>query len=110
MRVYFDYNATTPLAPDVADVMNRVTRDIFGNASSVHYYGQQAKAAIDVARRAAEHVGRGRRHLARPADPSGLHVEREDGVGGRLRRTAVGVANADIQRSPLHVDRRRCRL
>src|SRR5437773_9709905 len=52
MRVYFDYNATTPPAPEVTEAVVRVTRDIFGNASSVHHYGQQAKAAIDDARSA----------------------------------------------------------
>ena len=51
MRIYFDYNATTPLLPAVADAMSAAaTRDLFGNASSVHYFGQQAKAAIDTAR------------------------------------------------------------
>jgi cysteine desulfurase len=50
MRVYFDYNATTPLAPDVIDAVARATRDVFGNASSVHHFGQQAKAAMDDAR------------------------------------------------------------
>ena len=50
MRVYFDYNATTPLAPGVADAVAAATRDLFGNASSVHYFGQQAKAALDEAR------------------------------------------------------------
>lgn len=50
MRVYFDYNATTPLAPEVADAVDRIQRDVFGNASSVHHFGQQAKAAIDDAR------------------------------------------------------------
>ncbi|MFN7981045.1 MAG: cysteine desulfurase family protein [Vicinamibacterales bacterium] len=52
MRVYFDYNATTPPAPEVVDAVGAVTRDVFGNASSVHYFGQQAKAAIDQARSA----------------------------------------------------------
>ena len=50
MRVYFDYNATTPLAPEVIDAVARATRDTFGNASSVHHFGQQAKAALDDAR------------------------------------------------------------
>src|SRR5215471_20051013 len=50
MRIYFDYNATTPLAPAVVDAMSDASRDLFGNASSVHYFGQQAKAAIDTAR------------------------------------------------------------
>src|SRR5437762_6165338 len=52
MRVYFDYNATTPLAEDVTDAVVRATRDVFGNASSVHHFGQQAKATMDAARSA----------------------------------------------------------
>src|SRR5437764_7547972 len=52
MRVYFDYNATTPLATEVRDAIVRAMDDVYGNASSVHYYGQQAKAAIDDARSA----------------------------------------------------------
>jgi len=52
VRVYFDYNATTPLAPEVMDAVATATRDVFGNASSVHHFGQQAKAALDDARSA----------------------------------------------------------
>ena len=52
MRVYFDYNATTPVAAEVAEAMARALREQFGNASSVHHFGQQAKAAIDEARSA----------------------------------------------------------
>jgi cysteine desulfurase len=52
MRVYFDYNATSPLAPAAVDAVLRATRDIFGNASSVHYFGQQAKGELDDARSA----------------------------------------------------------
>ena len=52
MRVYLDYNATTPLAPEVVDAVVAATRDLFGNASSVHHFGQQAKAALDSARSA----------------------------------------------------------
>jgi cysteine desulfurase len=50
MRVYFDYNATTPLAPEVVEAVGRAMRENFGNASSVHHFGQQAKAAMDDAR------------------------------------------------------------
>jgi cysteine desulfurase len=50
MRIYFDYNATTPLLPSVVDAVNAAERELFGNASSVHYFGQQAKAAIDTSR------------------------------------------------------------
>src|SRR5687768_15836878 len=52
MRIYLDHNATTPVDPVAADAMMRALKDLFGNASSVHYYGQQAKAAIDDARSA----------------------------------------------------------
>ena len=50
VRVYFDYNATTPSAPEVLDGSARVSRDQFGNASSVHHFGQQAKAVMDESR------------------------------------------------------------
>src|SRR6266852_2674828 len=52
MRVYFDYNATTPLAAEVIEAVARASRDTFGNASSVHHFGQQAKAALDDTRSA----------------------------------------------------------
>jgi cysteine desulfurase len=52
MRVYFDYNATTPLSPVAVEAVVRATTDIFGNASSVHHFGQQAKATLDDARSA----------------------------------------------------------
>ena len=49
-RVYLDHNATTPVLPEVVDRMTAALRDEFGNPSSVHHFGQQAKAAIDEAR------------------------------------------------------------
>ena len=52
MRIYFDHNATTPVAPAVLEVVTRVLRDEFGNASSVHHFGQRAKAVLDDARSA----------------------------------------------------------
>src|SRR5436190_232420 len=50
MRIYFDYNATTPVDPAVAETITRVMTGEFGNASSVHHFGQRAKAIIDDAR------------------------------------------------------------
>ena len=50
VRIYFDYNATTPLAPDVIEAVTRASRDVFGNPSSIHRFGQQAKAMLDDAR------------------------------------------------------------
>ena len=52
MRIYLDHNATTPVEPRVADAMNDAVRGCFGNASSIHAFGQTAKAALDDARSA----------------------------------------------------------
>ena len=43
MRVYFDHNATTPVALPVVEAMTRVLSDEFGNPSSIHHFGQRAK-------------------------------------------------------------------
>ena len=52
MRIYFDHNATTPVDVSASDTMMRVLRDDYGNASSVHRLGQQAKSIMDEARSA----------------------------------------------------------
>lgn len=52
MRIYLDHNATTPVDPLVVEAMTRALTDDFGNASSVHHFGQQAKARLDGARAA----------------------------------------------------------
>jgi cysteine desulfurase len=49
-RVYLDNNATTPVAPEVFEAMTPYLTGDFGNASSIHWYGQQAKAAVETAR------------------------------------------------------------
>jgi cysteine desulfurase len=49
-RVYCDANATTPLLPAVAEAMLHYWMDEFGNASSIHREGQQARKAVDGAR------------------------------------------------------------
>jgi cysteine desulfurase len=56
--VYFDYNATTPLDPHVREAMMPYLGEIFGNPSSVHHVGRQARATLDEARdRAAKVLG-----------------------------------------------------
>src|SRR3954453_17405084 len=52
VRIYFDYNATSPMAPEAVDAVARVMREVYGNASSIHHFGQQAKATLDEARSA----------------------------------------------------------
>jgi cysteine desulfurase len=54
-RVYLDNNATTPVAPEVFEAMRAHYLEDYGNASSIHWYGQRARAAVETAR---EHVAR----------------------------------------------------
>jgi cysteine desulfurase len=49
-RVYLDNNATTPLLPEVFEAMRPYFFERFGNASSIHQQGQQARAAVEHAR------------------------------------------------------------
>ena len=49
-RIYLDYNATTPVDPQVVDAMLPYFSGEFGNASSIHTYGQRARAAVETAR------------------------------------------------------------
>ena len=48
--VYFDYNATTPLDPQVREAMLPFLGEVWGNPSSVHQVGRQARAHLDDAR------------------------------------------------------------
>src|ERR1700681_3062439 len=62
-RVYLDYNATTPVAPEVLAAMLPYFSEEYGNASSIHTFGQRARGAVEEAREAvSELLG------ARPAE------------------------------------------
>ncbi len=50
-RYYFDHNATTPVLPEVLAAMAPVLTEVYGNPSSIHYYGQMARQRLDEARR-----------------------------------------------------------
>lgn len=51
MRIYFDNAATTPLDPQVFEVMAPMLRDHFGNPSSTHEHGRKVKVQIELARK-----------------------------------------------------------
>ena len=50
LPIYLDYNATTPVAAEVADAIDPYLREHFGNPSSSHCYGMRAREAVDRAR------------------------------------------------------------
>jgi cysteine desulfurase len=50
-RYYFDHNATTPVSPEALEAMLPVLTKVYGNASSIHHYGQSARGLLDNARK-----------------------------------------------------------
>jgi len=50
-RIYLDNAATTPLLPEVKETMLPYLDGVFGNPSSTHYFGREAKSAIEIARK-----------------------------------------------------------
>ena len=50
-RRYFDHNATTPVCTEVLEAYTSALTGVFGNASSIHHFGQEAKLRLDAARR-----------------------------------------------------------
>src|SRR5258706_12630685 len=49
-RIYLDHNASTPVRPEVLEAILPYFADLYGNASSVHAFGQEAKGAMEEAR------------------------------------------------------------
>src|SRR5215217_7593029 len=49
-RIYFDNAATTPVDPEVLEAVLPFLTEKFGNASSIHFFGQETRAAVDRAR------------------------------------------------------------
>ena len=50
MHIYLDFNASTPVAPEVAARMEAVLHEPFGNPSSDHWAGTSARVAVETAR------------------------------------------------------------
>ena len=50
-RFYFDHNATTPVSPEVLETAVACLGQVYGNASSIHHFGQAAKQRLEAARR-----------------------------------------------------------
>ena len=48
---YFDHNATTPVSAEVREAMLPCLAEVYGNASSIHHFGQMAKQRLETARR-----------------------------------------------------------
>ena len=58
MKIYLDYNATTPVDKAVIQVMQPYLDRYFGNPSSAHSFGTDAKIAVENARSEERRVGK----------------------------------------------------
>ena len=99
-RIYLDHNATTPLDPRVLEAMLPVLRDGFGNPSSLHWYGQQARALLDEARaQVARLIGATPSEIVFTA--SGTEADNMALRGGCGRRLASRAARSSTRRSSI---------
>jgi cysteine desulfurase len=89
-RVYLDHNASTPVHPEVVAEMLPYFSDVYGNPSSVHGFGRDARAAVD---------------LARERVASFLHVKPEELVftSGGTESDNFGVKGLALARGRGHV-------
>ena len=100
-RVYLDYNATTPVEPRVLEAMLPYFSGEFGNASSIHTPGQQARRAVETAReQVAALIG------ARPREivfTSGGTESDNHAIFGTVSPSLASSASSRALASPRHV-------
>src|ERR1022692_1729662 len=126
-RFYFDHNATTPVSPEVLETAVACLGQVYGNASSIHHFGQAAKqrremvfvsggteadnlALFGTVRHAARNAGRAPRHVITTAieHPAVLHacaqLEREGVAVTYVPVGADGIVDPDDIRRALRAD------
>ena len=100
-RVYLDYNATTPVEPQVLDAMLPYFSGDFANASSIHTPGQRARAAVETAReQVAALIG------AKPQEivfTSGGTESDNHAIFGAVAQPLLAVRPSSPQTSPPHI-------
>ncbi len=96
-RLYFDYAASTPVAPEVEAVMRPYFLTRFGNAGSLHSFGQEAVAALDESREIiAKAVGAGFREIIFTGSATEANNLALRGVIKRFKNYDLGFRNGDI--------------
>jgi cysteine desulfurase len=97
-RIYLDHNATTPLDPRALDAMLPFLREDHGNPSSLHWFGQRARAAVEEAReRVAAFVGAQPAEIVFTASGSESDNTALRGVAARARHERRGIVVSAIE-------------
>ena len=98
--VYLDYNATTPVDPRVAEAMWPYLQELFGNPSSLHTYGVNAKDAVETARaQVARLLGCDANEVVFTSGGSESNNTAIKGVAFRLRQKGYHVITTQIEHS-----------
>ncbi len=97
-RIYLDHNATTPLAPEVLEAMLPCLREDYGNASSLHWFGQRARAAVEEAReRVAALIGAEASEIVFTASGSESDNMALRGVAARAREPRLRIVTTTVE-------------
>ncbi len=93
-RYYFDHNATTPVSPEVFQAMAPLMTTVFGNASSIHQFGQEARGELDRARRSvAAMLGAKAEEIVFTSGGTEADNMAIFGAGGHVITTTVGASS-----------------
>jgi cysteine desulfurase len=97
-HIYLDHNATTPLAPEVLEAMLPFLREEYGNPSSLHWYGQRARAAAEDGRaRVAALIGAEPSEIVFTASGSESDNMALRGTAGRAKRPRRRIVTTAVE-------------
>lgn len=108
--IYMDYNATTPVREEVIELMARVTRECYGNPSSIHLAGRMSKACIqDARRKVAEAIGADADEICFTnggSESDNLAIKGAAEAGGRGHIITTCIEHSAVKKTCTHLETR----
>ena len=102
-RIYLDYNSTTPLHPGVLEEMMPFFETKFGNPSSLHFFGRETAAALDLARcRAGKLIGADVDEIIFTSGGTESNNLALSGIARRLKTTRNHIITTSVEHSSVH--------
>ena len=102
-RIYLDYNSTTPLHPGVLEEMMPFFETKFGNPSSLHFFGRETAAALDLARcRAGKLIGADVDEIIFTSGGTESNNLALSGIARRLKATRNHIITTSVEHSSVY--------
>ena len=102
-RIYLDYAATTPVDKEVEKAMRPYFSEHFGNPNSLHYFGQQAKKAVDESReKIAKSIGADFREVIFTGSATEANNLAIFGIAKRIMNNEVRIKNKEFKKTTIH--------